>query len=207
MLKQISDTYIPNESIQEFFSPPKMPHRLYKSMSRMKRKNTIKTEQTLYSAQSEIFMVSKPLITALVELKPLGSQVSKARELMSISLQGLYSVSLKISKARRENVRFLFKEALAEVLYTYAPNHVSIFGGDSFSSQIELAAKEAKLDLSWSSYKPKKKLPFRKTAHQGFGNQRYNNQRQGFQQPRRKYNNNNNTNKNTNSKKKQGKTD
>ena len=171
MLKSISESYCPKEEMQEFFIPPKMPRRLYKAMSRMRGKNALKTEQALYSAQSEIFIVAKPLIEALKELKPIGPQVSKARELMSISLHGYFSVSLKISKARRTNVRFLFKEALAEVLYTYPPNHVSLFGGVDFSSQVEKAAKEAKLDLSWSA-KPKKKQPFR-APNKGF--QKYNN--------------------------------
>ena len=109
MLKNISDSYCPKEDMQHFFTAPKMPRRLYKAMSRMRGKNALKTEQALYSAQSEIFIVAKPIIEALNELKPLGSQVSKARELLSISLHGYYSVSLKISKARRSNVRFYSK--------------------------------------------------------------------------------------------------
>ena len=163
----------------------------------MRGKNALKTEQALYSAQSEIFIVTKPLIEALKELKPLGPQVSKARELLSISLHGYFSVSLKISKARRTNVRFLFKEALAEVLYTYPPNHVSLFGGEDFSSQVEKAAKEAKLDLSWSA-KPKKKQPFR-PQNKGFpkynnnNSNKYRNNQKGNQ--KKKANNSNSSNK------------
>ena len=198
MLKTITDSYCPKEDMQHLFTAPKMPRRLYKAMSRMRGKNALKTEQALYSAQSEIFIVAKPIIEALNELKPLGSQVSKSRELLSISLHGYYSVSLKISKARRSNVRFLFKEALAEVLYTYPPNHVSLFGGEDFSSQIEKAAKEAKLDFSWSA-KQKKKQPFRAQNSKGFqrynnnnnNNNRYNNQKSGNQKKKAIPNNSN----------------
>ena len=158
----------------------------------MRGKNALRNEEALYSAQTEIFIVTKPIIEALKELKPLGPQVSKSRELLSISLHGYFSVSLKISKARRSNVHFLFKEALAEVLYTYPPNHVSLFGGVDFSSQIEKAAKEAKLDLSWSA-KPKKKQPFRPQNSKGFPrNYNRNNQKSGNQ---KKKANNNTSNK------------
>ena len=109
-----------------------------------------------------------------MDLKPLGDPVSKAREKLSISLQGLYSVSLRISRARRENVRFLFKFALAEALYAYDPTHSSLFGGTSFSSQVEKAAKEAKLDLTWSKPKPKSYSqsfqPFHVYGQRGFQN-------------------------------------
>ena len=197
MLKSISESYTPKEDMQEFFTPPKMPLRLYKALSKMRGKNALKTEQALYSAQSEIFIVTKPIIEALKELKPLGPQVSKSRELLSISLHGYFSVSLKISKARRSNVRFLFKEALAEVLYSTPPNHVSLFGGEDFSSQVEKAAKEAKLDFSWS--KPRKQ-PFRLPTSKGFQNRNYNynrqnnnnNKKSGFQ---KKKANSNNANK------------
>ena len=186
MLKNISETYCPKENMQEFFVAPKMPRRLYKAMSRMRGKNALRTEQALYSAQSELFIVTKPIIEALKELKPLGPQVSKSRELLSISLHGYYSVSLKISKARRSNVRFLFKEALADVLFTYPPNHVSLFGGVDFSSQIEKAAKEAKLDFSWS--KPKKKQSFRPQSSKGFPNYKNNNNNNNNNSPTVHYN-------------------
>ena len=87
---------------------------------------------------------------------------------MSVSLHGMYSVSLKISRARRENVRFLFKEALAEALYAFNPSYSQLFGGSSFSSQVEKAAKEAKIDLSWSKPGPSKQQPFRSSGSQGF---------------------------------------
>ena len=109
----------------------------------------------MYNAQKELFITAKPLLSALMDLKPLGEPVSKAREKLSISLQGIYSVSLRISRARRENVRFLFKFALAEVLYSFDPSHSSLFGGSSFSSQVEKAAKEPKLDLTLSKSKTK----------------------------------------------------
>ena len=144
----------------------------------------------MYNAQKELFIISKPLITALAELKPLGDPVKPAREKLSVSLQGLFSVSLKISRARRENVRFLFKYALAEVLYGYDPNYHSLFGGTSFSASIESAAKEAKLDLAWAKPPPKPKqssMPFRNSNQQGFQNRNF-----GKPSYRRPYNNNQN---------------
>ena len=137
----------------------------------MKSKTAIKTKRAMYNAQKQLFITSKPLLSALMDLKPLGELVSKAREKLSISLQGIYSVSLRISRARRENVRFLFKFALAEVLFSFDPTHSSLFGGSSFSSQVEKAAKEAKLDLTWS--KPKSKTfnsfqPFQAYGQGGF---------------------------------------
>ena len=199
MLKQLSDDFTPKEDLQKYFLPPKMPNRLFNNISRMKSKNASRTEKALFNAQKELYIVSKPLIAALVELKPLGSAVSKARELMSISLRGLYSVALRISRARRENVRFLFKDALAEVLFGYDPNHSSLFGGSCFSSQIEKAAKEAKLDLSWPKAKPAQKYqPFRaySSGQQGFYSQRaskyvYRRSSRGRQQPYQQRGNNN----------------
>ena len=168
MLKKLNEDYIPKETIQAYFSPPEMPSRLYRAINRMKSKGAIKTERAIYSAQSELFIIAKPLLAALIELRPLGTQVSTARELLSISLRGIFSVSLKLSKARRENVKFLFKEALAETLYSYAPRTCSLFGGDSFCSQVEKAAKEAKIDISWSKNRPSAPYqPFR-NAGQGF---------------------------------------
>ena len=169
IIKNINDEYVPKEDLVEFFIPPKMPNRLINSISRMKSKNAIKTEKFLYNAQKELFVTAKPLVSALMDLKPLGDPVSKAREKLSISLQGLYSVSLRISRARRENVRFLFKFALAEALYAYDPTHSSLFGGTSFSTQVEKAAKEAKLDLAWSKPKPKTySQPFHVYGQRGF---------------------------------------
>ena len=199
VIKKINESFTPTPDMEEFFAAPKMPRRLYKAMTKIKRKNILKTELTLYAAQSEIFVAIKPLIEALRELKPLGSQVSKAREHLSVSLQGYFSISLKISKARRENVRPLFKEALAEVLYSYDPSHLSLFGGESFASQVEKAAKEAKLDLSWSSFNPKKKRSFRQGQSQGFGNRgRGSQNNSGYTKNKPNYNNSNNNRKSNN---------
>ena len=84
-------------------------------MKKLFNKSAITTERDLFNAQKQLFTASKPLVSALTELKPLGDPVKKARELLSISLRGIYSVSLKISHARRDNARFLIKNsALAE---------------------------------------------------------------------------------------------
>ena len=120
-LKDLNDEYVPKEALQKYFAPPPMPSRLYKSLARMKSKGAFKTEKAMYSAQNELFIIAKPLLAAFIQLRPLGNQVLEARNLMSISLHGIFSVSLKISGARRENVRFLFKESLADALYTFPP--------------------------------------------------------------------------------------
>ena len=161
-LKQLDKDYTPKESFQEYFSPPKMPKRLFKMLSRMKSKGASKTEASLYNAQKELFTVAKPLVSALSALKPLGKSVSKERGDISLGLRGLYSSSLGISNARRENVRFLFKKNLAEVIYDTPPNHSSLFGGTSFASQLDKATKESKLDFTFS--KPRR--PF--LDQQGF---------------------------------------
>ena len=196
MLEDLSKDYTPSELLQKYFVPPKMPPRLFKAISKMKNKNAVITERNLYNAQEQQLIIAKPLISALVELKPLGSSVSAAREKMSISLHGIFSVSLQISHARRSNVRFLFKEALADALFAYEPSHASIFGGTDFCSQVEKAAKEAKLDFSWSKSKSSKQT-FR--SRQGFrgsfnaGN--YYHQRSfARQQNQRRYNNYNKNN-------------
>ena len=186
--KNIADEYVPEEDKQQFFSAPKMPHRLYKAISRMSSKCSIKTERALYNSQKEIFIVVKPLLAALLELKPLGKQVSNARRLITMGVHGLYSISLKVSKARRDNVRFLFKEELAEVLYGYEPNHISLYGGSDFASQVEKATKVAKIDLSWSK-KPNYSQPFRSRGSQGFRGSRgggYNHYR-GYKPNRQSY--------------------
>ena len=167
VLKQISDDFTPADDLKDFFKPPEMPARLLKSMKKMKSKGAINTEKTLFSAQNQLFIITKPTISALIDLKPLGEAVSKARELLSISLRGLYSVSLKISHARRENARFLIKNTnLADALYSYLPTHSQLFGGTCFASQLEKAAKEAKIDLSWN--KPPKRTNFHTQGSQGF---------------------------------------
>ena len=197
MLKHLSDEFVPPADMQEFFIPPKMPSRLYNAISKLKSKNAIRSEKAMYNAQKELFIIAKPLIAALAELKPLGEPVKLAREKLSISIQGLFSSSLKISRARRENVRFLFKFALADVLYGYEPNHRSLFGGSSFASQIESAAKEAKLDLSWAktTSKPKQNfMPFRNYNPQGFQqNRNFKNYRKSYS--RRPFSNNQNSQK------------
>ena len=165
MIKTLNADYVPSAEIEQYFTPPKMPKRLYKAISRMKSKCALRTEQTLFSAQTELFVIAKPLVASLIELKPLGTTVSGARELLSVTLQGQFSISLKISKARRDNIRFLFKESLAEVLYSYAPTHASLFGGKDFASQVEKSAKEAKLEFSWNK---SKKSSFRNQGSQGF---------------------------------------
>ena len=86
ILKKLNDTYVPHESLIEYFSPPKMPSRLINSISRMTSKSAIKTEKTMYNAQKDLFITAKPLLSALMDLNPLGNPVSKAREKLSISL-------------------------------------------------------------------------------------------------------------------------
>jgi len=215
MLEDLSKDYTPSEILQKYFVPPKMPPRLFKAISKMKNKNAVITERNLYNAQEQQLIIAKPLISALVELKPLGPAVSAAREKMSISLHGIFSVSLQISHARRSNVRFLIKEALADALFAYEPSHASIFGGTDFCSQVEKAAKEAKLDFNWSKTKSLKQ-PFRN--RQGFrgsfnaGNyfhqrsytrqqnqRRYNNYNKNNHYPNYNNNKNNNNSNNFNS--------
>ena len=154
MLKHLKDDYVPPEELLKFFMPPKMPCRLFNIINRMKTKYAAKTEKSLYNGQKELLLSARPLISALAELKRFGPVVSAARKQLSISLMGIFSSSLQLSSARRENVRFLFKKSLAEVLFTYQPSHESLFGGSSFHSQLEKATKEAKLELSWSKPAP-----------------------------------------------------
>ena len=150
IIKQLTDDFKAPEDLMNIFRPPKMPCRLFNIINRMKTKYALKTERSLYNGQKELLLSAKPLISALVELRRFGSVVSNARRQLSLSLMGLFSSSLQLSGARRENVRFLFKKSLAEVLYSYQPSHESLFGGSSFHSQLEKVTKEAKLDLSWS---------------------------------------------------------
>ena len=191
LIRQLSEDFVPKDDLQPFFNPQKMPQRLLRIITRMSSKSAIKTEKGLFAAQNQLLTIAKPLISALIELKPLGPNVSKARELMSVTLGGIFSVNLAIARARRDNVRFLFKNSLADVLFTYDPTHISLFGGTSFASQLEKASKEAKLDLSWSK-KPDTKQPFR--GHQGFYSQRGASRFLGRRQSRfRPYGGNNNS--------------
>ena len=72
MIKTLNEDYIPSPDLEEFFTPPKLPKRLYKAISRMKSKCALKVEQNLYSTQAELFVIAKPLVAALIDLKPLG---------------------------------------------------------------------------------------------------------------------------------------
>ena len=119
VLKQINEDFTPSESVKEFFKPPDMPSKILKPMKLLKSKGAIKTEKALYSAQNQLFIISKPIFSALIELRPLGDVVKKARELLSMALCGIYSVSIKLSYARRENARFIIRnQSLAEALFS-----------------------------------------------------------------------------------------
>merc|ERR1711874_217509 len=47
ILKKLNDDYVPQKNLVEFFNPPKMPSRLMNSITKMKSKNTIKTERSM----------------------------------------------------------------------------------------------------------------------------------------------------------------
>merc|ERR1711874_358022 len=47
ILKKLNDDYVPQKDLVEYFTPPKMPSRLMNSITRMKSKNTIKTERSM----------------------------------------------------------------------------------------------------------------------------------------------------------------
>ena len=196
VLKQINEDFTPEEAVSEFFKPPEMPSKLLNPMKKLFNKGAISTERNLFNAQRQLFTASKPLVSALTELKPLGDQVKKARELLSISLRGIYSTSLKISHARRDNARFLIKNtALAETLFSYPPTHSQLFGGNNFGSQLEKAVKESKIDISWNKSQPKKFFP-RSQNNQGFlqyskGAGRYFRKPNYYNNNNNKYNNNN----------------
>ena len=189
VLKQINEDFTPQEGVSEFFKPPEMPSKLLKPMKKLFHKSTITTERALFNAQNQLFVISKPIVSALTELKPLGDSVKKARELLSISLRGIYSVSLKMSHARRENARFLIKNpALAETLYSYLPTHSQLFRGTSFSSQLDKAVKESKIDLSWNKAQQKKNYSH---FQNGQGFHQYSKGAWKFFNIRTNYNNNN----------------
>ena len=80
-----------------------------------------------------------------------------------MALCSIYSVSIKLSYARRENARFIIKNpSLAKALFSSPPTHSQLFGGSSFSSQLEKAVKDSKIDLSWNRYQKKSSF------HEGF---------------------------------------
>ena len=87
--KKLDGELVPSEELEQYFAAPKMPLRLYKSISRLANKSAIKTERALYASQTEAFVLSKPLLATLLELKPLGKQVSNARRMISKSIHGL----------------------------------------------------------------------------------------------------------------------
>ena len=169
-LRQIDDSYIPDEALQPCYGAPKLPKTLYRRINRLKNKSAARTERALYNSQMELLVSAKPLVAALAALRPLGAKVSQAREQLSVSLGCIFSASLGISKARRENIRFLFKTSLADSLYDCEPTHTSLFGGTSFASQLDKASKEAKLDSSINK-KQEFKQPFR--SRPGFLGQRF----------------------------------
>ena len=196
VLEQINDDHIPSDQVKDFFKPPDMPSKLLNPMKALKSKCAIKTEKTLYNAQNQLFIISKPILSALIELKPLGDAVKRSRELLSMSLRGIYSVSLKISNARRENARFIIRNtSLAEALFSFPPTHDQLFGGSSFSSQLEKAVKDSKIDLSWN--KSQRKSSFQEGFQYSKGAAKYivRNLNTKKRQPNRNsYNNNNNNN-------------
>ena len=172
-LKDLNNEYVPQEKLQKFFAPPHMPTRLYKRIARMPSKGAFRTEKAMYAAQTELFIIAKPMVASFVKLRGLrgdGVQeaVKEARSMICIGMHGIFSVSLKISKARRENVKFLFKESLAEALYAFPPSHLCLFGGVDFYTQMEKACKEAKIELLWPKQRPSN--PNQSFRNQGFRN-------------------------------------
>ena len=147
VLKQLNSDFTPEEELTDYFLPPELPKQLFTKLAGMNSKGAIKTEKALYNAQKELFIVAKPIITALMELRPLGESVSKARELLSISLRGMFSVSIGLTRGRRENVRFLFDYSLGQALFSTDPTYKQMFGGKDFDSQLEKATKAAKLSV------------------------------------------------------------
>ena len=146
VLTELDSDHTPEKDLQDLLQPPKMPKPLITMLTNMKSKGALRTEKALYNSQKELFIVAKTLLSAFIELRPLGKIVAKAREILSVTLRGFFSVSLGITKSRRENVRFLFSDqSVATSLYSYEPNSQSIFGGKDFVSQLEKANKESKI--------------------------------------------------------------
>ena len=56
----------------------------------MKNRAAARTEKALYNSQTELLVSAKPLVAALTELRPLGPQVSQAREQLSVSIGGFF---------------------------------------------------------------------------------------------------------------------
>lgn len=158
--KKILDQFHPLEKFDHLLSPVKMPKKLYKAVNSVSTKkkdylfNRGAAEKELFHASSDLCASMRPLIEAISQLDDIPGSAS-VKNLIGNGVLGIVSANLRVSRGRREISRRCVRLDCAEALFSNAPNHKSLFGGNSNLEAIKSAKEAAKVDDSYV-YKPAK---------------------------------------------------
>ena len=175
-IKKLEDTFIPDPSIKDLFSPIRSSDRLNKNLQSdvTKKKdsfvfNRYECERRCFKAQHLLGLSFAPFIEALSSLMNVQGS-GTARNLIGQGLMAASSAWHEVSYARRELCRCLIKSDIASQLYKNPPTHNQLFGGESIDDQVKLAIAKAKDEGSYI-YKPSKKPIIIQSKSSGFRDQ------------------------------------
>ena len=173
--QEIIKRFHPSEELDPYFSPVKLPTKLYKTLKSPAAKkkdflfNRHDVEKHLYNANLDLCTSLRPLIEVfcmILAMKPskkdskATKEMSTMKNLIGLCIKGICSANIKISRGRRELTRRYVRLDWSEALYAVNPTHASIFGGSSLDEAIKAAKEVSKSDNSLV-YAPKRKKPFR----------------------------------------------
>ena len=154
--KEIHDSFIPPLDSQQLFVPPKLPQAIVDKLASAP-KNLLKVPKIvndhLNRAQKELAVAYKPIIEVmsffyteefanLKEIVPqLAPLLSSHKTLLSQSLALLVSAGIKISKARKDSLRPIFRTS---AVLREAPTAAQVMGTEDLATLIERTTKEKK---------------------------------------------------------------
>ena len=156
MAKEIFEAYIPPAEAQPLFAPPQLPKAIHeKLLSAPKYISKVPklVNEHLLKAQKELAIANKPFsellsfyyseqCTALKEIIPeLADLMDSHKSILSQGMALSVSASLKISKARKDALRPIFK--LPAVLRNN-PTASQVLGTDDLATLSEKTTKEQK---------------------------------------------------------------
>ena len=154
--KEIFDTFVPPVDQQPLFAPPKLPQAITDKLTSAP-KNISKVPKMvndhLNRAQKEMAVAYKPFIEVLsfyyseefANLKEIVPEISKSlsshKGLLSQGLALMVSAGIKISKARKDSLRPIFRSA---AVLRENPTASQVLGTEDLASLSERTSKEQK---------------------------------------------------------------
>ena len=154
--KEIDQTYIPPVEHQPLFAPPQLPKAIHDKLQAAPKyisKVPKLVNEHLLKAQKELIIAQKPLaellsfyyteqFATIKDIIPEIAEILNAHKaLLSQGIALTVSASLKISKARKDNLRPIFK--LHSVL-RQDPTSTQVLGTDDLAGLAEKSTKEQK---------------------------------------------------------------